>query len=602
MASLHQPIGGSTGGNSSLSGCLRGYFRSPETAARDIRALLDHDKKQFYFDALRVVRTSEVSSPGARFLMRLLLEHGLLLRALCESSMTEKRVSGVIEALLTEDAGNDLALAKAIVEQAQGTQPSGARNPLLRVLNNLERLADAKRIAPRLLPLLRHTDPQLRSKVVGMIGRGGRNTQWVARQLADPDTRIRANAVESLWGIGDQESRDLLKGAIQDSNNRVVGNALLGLYRAGDCLSIAELLKMAAAGTPDFRTTSAWAMGECGDPRFRDALKALAGDNNSQVRLRATAALKKVEAEVAKPQTGSTWRMAALRDQPECEGEVKRLWVAVQCADGSQPSFIPGTQFNIFEDNEPVLDYSVEPLEVPDKLVLAFLIPLMADGSEFPMVSGALRALAWKRPRDLWTTVDYRPYRPWNLTATLMGEVIEIDEPEEIPAAADAPVFTADNETASQALENAPEGTAHNSIWDAIVEANDACAGGGFEDAEPHLVIYSPCDTGIPSEQQSQRLAAVGSTIPIHCIAWAENPLLEALCERSRGTYHLVEDDAEVIETVDWLYVRLLARYAVRYRTVPHAATDHIEVRTSEGWGKAAVQCSQEWRRLWLSR
>ena len=587
--------GGSFGSASSLNGCLRNYFRSPETVAKDIAALLDHDQKQFYFDACRAVRSSDLSTPGARFLLGLMLQRGLLIRALCDSAVPEQRVCAIIQGLLEEDAGSDLALAKAVVTHAQSNQPASAGNPVLRVLNTLEGLADAKRIAPRLLPLLRHADPYLRSKAVRIIGRGGRNTQWVARQLGDPDPRVRANAVEALWGIDDQESRDLLKGAIQDANNRVVGNALIEIYRVGDCSSVPGLLKMAAEGSPLFRSTAAWAMGESGDNRFRDALKALAGEGNPNVRRRAALALGRVEAGSAKSVSGAVWHLAALRDFTECEGEDKRLRVAVRHAGGNQPSVIPGTQFRIFEDNRPVLDYKVEPLEVPDRLILAFLIPVMADGSEQPMIGGALRALTWKRPRDLWATVDYRPYRPWHLTATLIGQTIEIARPEEFPAELDTPVFTADPESAAQALEQASEGAAHSSIWDAIVEASHACAGVRAADAEPHLVIYSPCHTGTPSERQSERLAALDLTVPIHCIAWAADPLLEALCERSHGKYYLVAGDAEVAEIVESLSVRLLARYSVSYRGASDAASGQIQVHTPEGWGKAAVQSRPEW-------
>jgi hypothetical protein len=276
--------------------------------------------------------------------------------------------------------------------------------------------------------------------------------------------------------------------------------------------------------------------------------------------------------------------------------------VAVQCTDGNQTPFIPATQFRIFEDSQPVLDYGVETLKVPERLVMAFLIPTMADGLEQPIVDGALRALVWKRPRDLWSTVHYRPFRPWNLTATLIGEIIEIARPEEISVAADRPIFLADHESAGQALDRANHGIAHSNLWDAIAEATHACAGVVAADAEPHLVIYSPSYIPDPTGHQAQRQASLGLTIPIHCIAWESNPFLEALCESSQGSFHLVEGDEKVVETVEQLYVRLLARYSVSYRGMAHAAAGHIQVRTSEGWGKAALHFKRQRRRSFLDR
>jgi hypothetical protein len=617
---MSSPIAGvPPGGANTLNACLRNYFRSPEDMAREIRALLALDKEQFYFDALRVLRTSDVS-PGARYLTALMLDRGLLARALCEPALAEPRVLGIMQVLLEERPESDLTLTKALVEHSHGKQPSGGRNPLLRVLNLLEPLANATRIAPRLLPLLRHKDPQLRSKVVGIIGRGGRNTQWVARQMADPDPRIRANAIEALWGLDDQESRDLLKAAMQDPHNRVVGNALVGLYHAGDCTSITELLKMAHEGTPPFRSTAAWAMGETGDPRFEDALKALTGGNSSPVRIQAAAALKQVEANAAKPQGGVLWRLAALCDpsetaQPEedpleeqewaplqgnargAPGSIpveRRLRVAVRCPGGAEPPSIPGTRFRIFDDQEPVLEYSVEPLPVPDKLAMVLLLPADTDDLAHPMVGGAERALQWKRPPDVWAVARYKPFRQWLMTATLIGQTIEIARPEEIPVAVAPPVFAGDPAAIRQALGPAG-GTAHGNIWDAIIAGTRAGAAVRSPVAGAHLVVYVPGDAGTPSEHWVERLAALDPTVPIHVIAWQGHAFLEELCRRSQGTFHLVEEDEEAGDVVVRLQIRLLARYCVSYRGAANATGCHIQLRTTEGQGQAEVSLRPEW-------
>lgn len=53
-------------------------------------------------------------------------------------------------------------------------------------------------------------------------------------RLGESDPRVRANAIESLWGVDSPEARTLLSFATNDANNRVVGNALLGLYHLGN--------------------------------------------------------------------------------------------------------------------------------------------------------------------------------------------------------------------------------------------------------------------------------------------------------------------------------------------------------------------------------
>jgi hypothetical protein len=573
-----------------FNGWLRAYFRSPELAAKEMRSLVDTDKEQFYAHACRVIRNFQESA-GSRFLASLMLERGLLLRALSEQGIVEQRVRDVVKALLEQDAENDLVLVRAVVEHAQSKQLPGACAGLLRVLNDLELLGDTRRIAPRLLPLLRHQDPRLRSKVVGIMGRCCRNKQWVARQLADPDPRTRANAVEGLWGLDDQESCDLLKSAATDLNNRVVGNALLGLYRAGDRSSITEILKMAEEGLPPFRATAAWVMGESGDPRFRGALKALADGRDSKIRNRASLSLQKMEAELAKPGLGVALRMAVWRDPPEHEGSPKRLRVTVQRPGGDEPSLILPIQFWIFEEDEqPMLDYSAEPQDVPDKLAMAILIPMMSDGLELPVAAGARSALEWNRPQDAWTIVRYLPPPRWNRRTTLIGEVIEIASPDDIAVPEYPPVFVADPESAARSLEQAPEDPAYRCIWDAIIETNRACAEAGSADVEPLLVIYCPGDAGAPPVDLSRQLAALDLTTPIHCIAQEDNPFLQELCVRSKGTYHLLASNDEVADTLEWLYVRRLARYSVTYQSVADDATSYIQVRTAEGWAKAQVQ------------
>lgn len=578
-----------------LNSWLRSYSRSPTAAAGEIRAILDQDKEQFYACAFRVIRQFD-DSAGARFLAGLILERGLLLRAFSDPALPEQRVRGVIQALLAEDPGSDLVLVKAIADQALSQQSPDAIRALVRVLHNLEKLTDARRIVPRLLPLLRHADLRLRSKVVRIVGCCGRNKQWVVRQLADADARIRANAVEALWGVEDRESCDLLRTLTQDENNRVAGNAILGLYRAGDCSAIAGLLKMAGNAAPAFRATAAWAMGESGDPRFREALRALVGAENAMVRKRAAASLQILEAEAAKPESGLPWRMAALGGAgPEGgapqsqERAAKRVRVAVQCADGKPPPRILPTRFWVLEDGRPVLDYRVEELEVPDTLALALVIPLTADGLEMPMVSGALRALVWKRPRDAWGVVRYKPPQRWNVTATLLGEIIRIAPPEEAPEQVDLPVFAADPEIAAQALEQPPEGPARRCLWDAILEANRACAAMAAAGAKSCMAIYCPCDPGTLPDLQAERMSAVDWTVPVHCIAWKPVPFVEDLCRRSQGAYHLVDGDAEVVETLDRLHIGLEAQYLVSYRGAPNAAAA-IQVKTPEGCAKTAVR------------
>src|SRR5215469_7445146 len=260
-----------------LNGWLRLYFRSPGSAAKEIRELLDDHAEEIYPYALRaIVRYDD--SPGSRFLVKLLLERGLLVRMLSAPAVSDERIRSVIQGLLKENPDSDVDLAKAVVKEAR--RDGHERKGVLRLLNHLEQLAEAKRISARLLPLLRHLDEHIRSKVVRIVGKCGRSSRWLARRLTDSDPRTRANAIEALWGIDDDLSRGLLENALQDDHQRVVGNALVGLYRIGDCRSIRELAAMGSHDSPLFRAAAAWAMGETRDPRFKTLLGGLSRDGD----------------------------------------------------------------------------------------------------------------------------------------------------------------------------------------------------------------------------------------------------------------------------------------------------------------------------------
>jgi hypothetical protein len=572
-----------------LHSALRTYHRSPLVIAKEIRGLLEDDKEGFYPHAFRTIRAFD-GSPGTRYLARLMLERGLMLRALCEPAMPEQRVRGVIEALIQEDPGNDLVLAKAVVDQAQGQQPTTLRKALTRILNQLERLTDARRIAPRLLPLLRHADPQLRSKAVRMMGSCSKNTQWVARQLADPDVRTRANAIEALWGLTDSESRELLRSSIHDPNNRIVGNVLLGLYRAGESCAIKELMQLVSHHAALFRSSAAWAMGECRDARFKDALKTLSADPELFVRTRAAASLQLVEAEAAKAESGVLWRMRALNEPVDCEISERQIAVTVQETDGDERTHLQPTQFCIYEDDRLVFDYSVNEVEPPGKVAMALLLPALGDEAEFPVVSELQRLLEWKRFQDSWATLHFKPPREWKLSATLIGEVIGIPRAPEAPIPVEYPVFTHDRHRAAQALQERPEPAKCAGLWATVLETYAACASMRSPEVWPCLTIYIVNDPGRPAEVQMELLAKVEFTIPIHCIAKESSPFLEELCARSKGEYFVVGDDTEAVDVLERRYIRQVARYKVSYRGGIHAAAGSIEVHDGEGWARAAIQ------------
>ena len=161
----------------------------------------------------------------------------------------------------------------------------------------LSQISDGTRILPWLMRLLHHSNPYLRSKAVLLVGRASRNIKPEVRKgLTESDVRVRANAVEALGGLDTQEVRELLRSALRDGNNRVVGNAMLSLYRLGDRTVVPDLVEMAGHASAAFRATAAWVIGETADPSFMEVLTRMLNDPSVATRKRVFTALGRLRA------------------------------------------------------------------------------------------------------------------------------------------------------------------------------------------------------------------------------------------------------------------------------------------------------------------
>jgi hypothetical protein len=272
----------------------RNFDRDGGESRRLIRELSEQNKRTFYTAAVEVLKNQHDSACGL-YLIKLLIGRDLLVDALCDPSLTREQVMAIARVATRIDSMTDVTLARFVADRdtADGLVPPAE---LMRLMEIMVEVSNFARILPALKRMARHPNPHVRSKAVLMIGRGNPAAGWLQNRLAEPDPRIRANTVEALWGVNTDEARGLLLAAARDDNNRVVGNALLALYRMGEPSAEADLRKMAENGSAAFRATAAWAMGEIADPRFTGALARLMGDASQMVRKRAFAALGKTAA------------------------------------------------------------------------------------------------------------------------------------------------------------------------------------------------------------------------------------------------------------------------------------------------------------------
>jgi HEAT repeat protein len=156
-------------------------------------------------------------------------------------------------------------------------------------------LFDYSILIPWLRNLSAHSDKRVRSRAAKLLCQLRPSNGQIKRNLESRDDRVRASAIEGLWNPRmtrkDQEVRSFLQNAVNDTNHRVVANALVGLYLMGDRDALKKMIDLCHTKNHLFRAAMAWAMGIVEDLRAVPALQCLILDSSFTVRNRATQSL-----------------------------------------------------------------------------------------------------------------------------------------------------------------------------------------------------------------------------------------------------------------------------------------------------------------------
>ena len=236
------------------------------------------DPPGFRVAALEMLPAVEDSS-SRKCLLDLMLKGGLL--PVCDPAL----IGLEEEVALTRDLCElDPQLDMKLARRLSGGGDKVPEAVVQRVLVLLNSIPENARVLPIVIKLLRHPSPNVRSKAALVIGRVSKTPHVMEEFLSQPDPRVRANAIEALWGMDSAKARAVLRDAADDPNNRVAGNALLGLYRVGETFAISRILQMAAHPSTEFRTTAAWVMTQTGSPRFLPALAQMVRETDPRAR------------------------------------------------------------------------------------------------------------------------------------------------------------------------------------------------------------------------------------------------------------------------------------------------------------------------------
>jgi hypothetical protein len=208
-----------------------------------------------------------------------------------EALINQQQAETLVRFALQREPVFVLRLTKSLGLQ-NGHQMAPTR--IVRVLDILSKLADISRLHPLLARLTSHENLFVRSKASLVLGKSHANSTWIRKQFESEDPRIRANAIESGWGLVDKEYRRICHAAEKDESNRVRGNALVGLYRCSDENWAEKMTEMVGHPAESFRTTAIWAMGMTGDVSFIPVLQSLVAAGAGPIRWHAMRAISRI--------------------------------------------------------------------------------------------------------------------------------------------------------------------------------------------------------------------------------------------------------------------------------------------------------------------
>lgn len=550
-----------------LAGLIRDFDRDAVANRKRITEFLQYQPEVFYVGAIEALKR-DLESRAAQYLVALLIQGRLLFRAVCDPALDRARASELAHQAYRGDPTVDVKLARELADSGADTVASGMAERLLELIDEI---SGGTRILPSLMRIMRGDNPYLRSKAVLLIGRSGRSLQWIEKRLQESDTRVRANAIEALWGLDSPEARELLQWALKDSNNRVVGNALVGLYRLGETSSLPELVRMAGHDSTSFRRTAAWVMGESRDPRFSELLGRMIADGNGDVRKSAFAAVRKIREAGVQSSQAVEWPMAAAAAPRNPRVNERRVSVAIVGADGrGSPRILP-TQFHLVEDGLPVWNYKVTEKMAPGPLSVLFLFPRVLDGSK-QWDQGALQCLKWKRSTDLWSSVPYAG----------------VDQgPSDTPSELELPTFIASASQAARKFQETPKRLDCTGFWTAVQRA--VLPDGLPSRGDRHMIVVAPADVG--DHADAKLIAAVqASRTSIQVLSTSAHSVLQEFCRQVGGRFLQIRDNSAVESAVSLAYLRLLARYDIRYQpNSADASSLRIRVHTPAGGGDAVA-------------
>jgi len=482
--------------------------------------------------------TPPASEKPNLFLLEQIWRNQRLLDALCDPRRFETHAAMAVARQMKERY-RDFETRLVTELMALPEVAAGKDRRIERCLQILDAVSSGRRIIMPLMRLMNSENQRIRSKVARILGRLADNASWTRKVLAEVDPRTRANIIESLWGNDSPEIREVLWQATEDGNNRVRGNAILGLYQLGVASVLPAIRVLAENETANCRATAAWLMGATGDPRFRGMVKKLRADPVPSVRaaaLRALVQLNKTE------RTDSPNLEPLVRFSEAAEG-VRRVGFELP-EDAADSRVLLATDVVLAQNGELIWDYSF----VERRLGPVSALFVLFDGPEsgrLPDLKDAFQVcLEQKESNDRWSVVRMAA-----------GPDSDFDELASVPPPYQGPELKKAI-TRFEQLRRIPTDQLPKLVR--LV---------GTHGPGRHVVLFLSPSALSDADLESLEVAAVALQFNVDVVSFStgQNERLQKLARKTNGIFLVAPEDGVSALWMVQMYTSLAHRYEVSY-------------------------------------
>ena len=389
------------------------FVDDPQTGREQLRQLKSQEHGEFLRQAIHHLENGPNNS-FSQVLLQMCREESSNLKSMLFTAdlLSLDEAARLVRLSSKNDASFQvhlLASVKGEIDKSGSTIPN---REFIRLLEILAKSVDLERLGGMLASLCEHPDDRLRSKVALLSGSLVRHLPKRMDLLKDIDPRVRANAVESLWGRRDAESIQILKDASVDAHHRIAANGLLGLYLAGEVCSIRGILKLSRDADLSRQLAGIWVLGQTKDPRFHTVIRENLSVTTGRVKFGMMSSGRKIRKRIDELHLSEALSAQVIYLERTDKGRV-RLSFALKNRQGDhlKASELLGTQVLIQDGDLKVDQYYFEPRGAATEAHVACLMPLrtgVSNAVAAELVRAMESAIDQKRPDDAWKIQKYR--------------------------------------------------------------------------------------------------------------------------------------------------------------------------------------------------